>query len=59
MHLQLDRATSEKGRALTDENEHLEQVLKPIKESVESGRVGALKLDPDYLVFEPQSCKFL
>lgn len=58
MNLQLDKAMAEKGRSLSDDTDsNDEQVHKLLQESVGSGRVGNLKVDPQYLVFEPQSCK--
>ena len=59
MNLQLDKAMAEKGRALnTDAEDVDEQVHKVVQESVGTGRIGNLKVDPQYLVFEPQSCKY-
>ncbi|XP_030757105.1 uncharacterized protein LOC115882976 isoform X4 [Sitophilus oryzae] len=57
MNVQLDKAVLEKGRALSssDMKNTDEQVHKIVQESVGSGRVGNLKVDPQYLVFEPQS----
>lgn len=55
MSLQLDKAMVEKGRALSNEED--DQVEKIIRDSLLSGRVGALKVDPQSLVFEPQSSK--
>lgn len=62
MSLQLDKAVVEKGRSLTDpdQNElHNKEVYKTLQDSVNGGRVGALKIDPQYFVFEPQSCKYI
>lgn len=59
MNVQVDKATAEKGRSLSDGPEsNDEQVHKLLQDSVGSGKVGNLKVDPAYLVFEPQSCKF-
>uniref|UniRef100_A0AAR5QG25 Uncharacterized protein n=2 Tax=Dendroctonus ponderosae TaxID=77166 RepID=A0AAR5QG25_DENPD len=55
MNLQLDKAMAEKGRALSEGEDTNEQVHKAVQESVGSGRIGNLKVDPRYLVFEPQS----
>ncbi|XP_066143136.1 uncharacterized protein [Euwallacea fornicatus] len=55
MNLQLDKVAAEKGRSLNDLEDTDEQVHKTIQESVGSGRIGNLKVDPRYLVFEPQS----
>lgn len=57
MNLQLDKAAAEKGRALNSPEDTDEQVHKVVQDSVGSGRIGNLKVDPQYLVFEPQSCK--
>ena len=54
MNLELDKAQLERGRSLEDSQTSVEQVL---QETVAAGRVGALTLDPVYLVFEPQQCK--
>lgn len=55
MSLQLDKAAMDKGRSLNEvEDEEIEKI---IKDSLLSGRVGALKVDPASLVFEPQSSK--
>lgn len=60
MNLQLERPVAEKGRALNDDASIMnEKVHKLLQESVGSGRIGNLKVDPQYLVFEPQSCKLL
>lgn len=60
MNLQLDKAVVEKGRSLADPDQndsYNKEVYKTIQDSVNSGRVGALKVDPQYFVFEPQSCE--
>lgn len=57
MNLQLDKAAAEKGRALNSPEDTDEQVHKVVQDSVGSGRIGNLKVDPQYLVFEPQSRK--
>lgn len=54
MNVILDKAKYEKGRALKDEQK---SVKKALEDTVSTGRVGALTVDPDYLVFEPLSCK--
>lgn len=54
LNLELDKAQLERGRSLEDSQTSVEQVL---QETVAAGRVGALTLDPAYLVFEPQQCK--
>lgn len=58
MNLQLDKAIAEKGRSLSDGEDTDEQVHKIVQESVGSGRIGNFKVDPQYLVFEPQSRKY-
>lgn len=58
MNLQLDKAIAEKGRSLSDGEDMDEQVHKIVQESVGSGRIGNFKVDPQYLVFEPQSRKY-
>lgn len=55
MNLQLDKAAAEKGRSLDNGDNMDEQVHKLLQQSVGSGRVGNLKVDPQYLVFEPES----
>lgn len=60
MNLLLDKSVVEKGRSLADPDQsqlHNKEVYKTLQDSVNSGRVGNLKLDRGYLVFEPQSCK--
>lgn len=54
MNLVLDKAMYEKGRALKEDPR---TVRKAIEDTVASGHVGALTLDPSFLVFEPMSCK--
>lgn len=56
MNLKYDKAIAEKGRSL-EEDDHYEQIRKLVQEQVTSGTVGALKVDPEYFVFEPQSCE--
>ena len=57
MNLQVDKATAEKGRSLSDEVDSNREVHEILQESVRSGKVGNLKVDPGSLVFEPLSCK--
>lgn len=52
LNLQLDKAAVERGRALDDENNNVEQVEKAVKDSIVTGRVGALKVDPSYLYLD-------
>lgn len=47
----------DKGRALEEDSPD-EKIEKIIKDSVLTGRVGALKVDPKYFAFEPQSRKY-
>lgn len=54
MNLVLDKAMYEKGRALKEDPR---TVRKAIEDTVAAGRVGALTLDPSFLVFEPMSRK--
>lgn len=58
LNLQLDKAVVERGRALSDETNNEEQIEKAVKDSIVTGRVGALKVDPSYLYLESQSRKF-
>lgn len=60
MDLLLDKSVVEKGRSLADPDQSQllnKEVYKTLQDSVNSGRVGNLKLDRSYFVFEPQSCK--
>ncbi|XP_060536686.1 uncharacterized protein LOC132708394 isoform X2 [Cylas formicarius] len=55
MNLQFSREP-DKGTSLEKHIEYTEEnVHKVIQDSVGSGRIGNLKVDPQYLVFEPQS----
>lgn len=55
MNLMLAPPTTDKpGTQKEDSGEMDEKVHKILQESVQSGRVGNFKLDPQYLVFEPQ-----
>lgn len=55
MSLELDEAKLERGRSLEDSHETVVQVL---NETVISGKVGALTLDPQYLKVEPLQSKY-
>jgi hypothetical protein len=56
INFQLENTNVEKGRSLTEEADpNDEQIHKILQESVGTGKVGNLKVDPGYLVFEPQS----
>lgn len=59
-----DKEMYEKGRSLdTNNNEPVnkkdegESIEKAIKESLASGKVGALSVDPNFLNFEPLGSK--
>nr|CAD7442476.1 unnamed protein product [Timema bartmani] len=52
MNLIVDKAQFEKGRSL--ETESVNPVEKALLDTVSTGRVGALTVNPEYLVFEPQ-----
>lgn len=52
MNVVLDKAMYEKGRSLKNDEK---SVKKAIEETVTTGHVGALNVDPFYFVFEPQS----
>ena len=55
MNLELDEAKLDRGRSLEDSHESVVQVL---NETVISGKVGALTLDPQYLKVEPIQSKY-
>lgn len=66
MNVLFDKAMYEKGRSLdtsdnkiTDEKDEGKAIEKVIKDSLATGKVGSLSVDPDYLVFEPLASKFL
>lgn len=59
INLQLDKALAEKGRSLSENDQQMDSLKALLQNSVETGRVGALKVDPGYLLFEPESCKFI
>lgn len=59
LNLQLDKAIVERGRALNDENDNKDQVEKAVKDSIVTGRIGALKVDPSYLYLDSESGKIL
>lgn len=70
MNVMFDKAAYEKGRSLkTTENndvmtpEELERldgevVMKALLDSLASGKVGALSVDPNYLDFEALKCNY-
>lgn len=60
MNVLFDKATYEKGRSLdtnnnkaVDEKNEGKAIEKAIKESLASGKVGSLSVDPNFLDFEP------
>lgn len=60
MNVLFDKATYEKGRSLdtnnnklVDEKDEGKAIEKAIKESLASGKVGSLSVDPNFLDFEP------
>lgn len=55
MSLELDEAKLDRGRSLEDSHDSVVQVL---NETVISGKVGALTLDPQYLKVEPLQSKY-
>lgn len=57
MNLEIDEQQYEnRGRSLTDPAVELEKLL---QETVSVGRIGALTLDKQYLVFQPAQCKII
>lgn len=59
MSVLFDKANVDKGRSLDNAIDHKEEVEKILKDTISTGQFGALKVHPTYLVFEPQSCKYL
>lgn len=59
MNLQLLRPMAEKGRSLQDGESHEEEVKAILQNGVESGRIGALKVDPQYWVVDSGSGQLL
>lgn len=58
LNLQLERPNVDKARSLAEDTSKTdEKVHKVLQDSVGSGKVGNLKVDPQFLIFEPQSCK--
>lgn len=60
MNVLFDKATYEKGRSLDsnnnkpgDDKDEGEAIEKAIKNSLASGKIGSLSVDPNYLDFEP------
>jgi hypothetical protein len=60
MNVLFDKAMYEKGRSLdsksdklVDEKDEGKAIEKAIKESLASGKVGSLSVDPNFLDFEP------
>lgn len=63
MNVLFDKAMYEKARSLdtskanTDEADDGKTIEKAIKESLASGKVGSLSVDPNFLDFEPLGSK--
>lgn len=64
MNVLFDKATYEKGRSLdtnnnkvVDEKDEGKAIEKAIKDSLASGKVGSLSVDPNFLDFEPLGSK--
>lgn len=63
MNVLFDKAMYEKGRSLDtsdnklDEKDEGKAIEKAIKESLASGKVGSLSVDPNFLDFEPLGSK--
>lgn len=56
MNLQLEKPVADKPQSMEETTSEMDdKVHKILQESVGSGRVGNLKVDPQYLEFEPQS----
>lgn len=60
MSLHFDKAnTMDKGRSLDNSIDHADEIQKILEDTIATGQFGALKVSPDYLLFEPQSCKYI
>lgn len=66
MNVLFDKAMYEKGRSLdtsnnkiVDEKDEGQSIEKVIRDSLATGKVGSLSVDPNYLEFEPLASKFL
>lgn len=64
MNVLFDKATYEKGRSLdttssklVDESDEGKAIEKAIKDSLATGKVGSLSVDPNFLDFEPLGSK--
>lgn len=64
MNVLFDKARYEEGRSLdtdnkksVDEKDEGKVIEKAIKESLASGKVGSLSVDPNFLDFEPLGSK--
>jgi hypothetical protein len=65
MNVLFDKAMYEKGRSLdntksnklVDEKDEGKAIEQAIKESLASGKVGSLSVDPNFLDFEPLGSK--
>lgn len=65
MNVLFDKAMYEKGRSLdtsnnkiVDEKDEGQSIEKVIRDSLATGKVGSLSVDPNYLEFEPLASKF-
>lgn len=65
MNVLFDKATYEKGRSLgtnsntfADETDEGKSIENAIKESLATGKVGSLSVDPNFLDFEPLGSMF-
>ena len=67
MNVLFDKAMYEKGRSLDKDNNKLVEadlkdngavIEKAIRDSLTTGKIGSLTVDPNFLDFEPLSCKF-
>ena len=66
MNVLFDKAMYEKGRSLdasnnkiVDEKDEGQPIEKAIRDSLATGKVGSLSVDPNYLEFESLASKFL
>lgn len=65
MNVLFDKAMYEKGRSLDTDNNKLvdekdegKSIETAIKESLASGKVGSLSVDPNFLEFEPLASEY-
>lgn len=66
MNVLFDKEMYEKGRSLdtsnnkiVDEKDEGQSIEKAIRESLATGKVGSLSVDPNFLEFEPLASKFM